>query len=180
MTNIDCLFLGKEACKSAAAFYGSIGYIKESCRGQKSCYKAAQLGGNITSIKSSCKGEYSCYKAASAPDNEEKGGFINGIDNACLTDSSCYYAAYNGAEIGSGIKNCVCDSCAGVLDDVSLPDECGEQASSGSGKSSKSAKSANTAAETALESEGQVEWEDTLAGALEDFSMKVKVDEPRN
>lgn len=128
------------------------------------------MPGNITSIKSSCKGEYSCYKAA-------YGGFINGIDNACLTDSSCYYAAYNGAEITSGIKNCVCDSCAGVLDDVSLPDECGEQASSSSGKS-KSAKSTKMSSEAAIEIEGQVDWEDTLAGALEDFSMKVKVDEP--
>ena len=166
--------VGKEACNNAAAFDGSIGYIKESCHGLKSCYRAAQFGGNITSIKASCKGEYSCYKAgASAPDDEEKGGFINGIDNACLTDSSCFYAAYNGAEITSGIKNCVCDSCAGVLDNASLPDECGEKGSSG--KSSKSAKSV-----TAFEIEGQVEWEDTLAGALEDFSMKVKVDEPKN
>ena len=170
------LHLGKQACFNAA-YYGSIGYIQESCKGEKSCYKAAygdgyKMPGNITSIKSSCKGEYSCYKGAS------EGGFINGIDNACLTDSSCYYAAYNGAEITSGIKNCVCDSCAGVLDAASLPDECGEKGSSG--KSSKSAKSANTAAETALELEGQVEWEDTLAGALEDFSMKVKVDEPKN
>ena len=165
--------VGKEACANVA-YYGSIGYIKESCHGQKSCYYAAQYGGNITSIKSSCKGEYSCYKGAS------EGGFINGIDNACLTDSSCYYAAYNGAEIDSGIKNCVCDSCAGVLDAASLPDECGEKGSSGK---SKSAKSAKTSSEPAIEIEGHVDWEATLAGALEDFSMKVKVkvdDEPKN
>ena len=170
--------VGKEACTLAASG-GIIGYIKESCRGQKSCYKAAQLGGNITSIKSSCKGEYSCYKAAYGA-SEGEGGFINGIDNACLTDSSCYYAAYNGAEIDSGIKNCVCDSCAGVLDAASLPDECGEKGSSGK---SKSAKSAKTSSEPAIEIEGHVDWEATLAGALEDFSMKVKVkvdDEPKN
>ena len=35
--------------------------------------------------------------------------------------------------------------------------------------------------EPAIEIEGHVDWEATLAGALEDFSMKVKVlDEPKN
>ena len=34
------------------------------------------------------------------------------VYQACLTDSSCFYAANDGASIYSGIKNCVCDTCA--------------------------------------------------------------------
>ena len=62
-----------------------------------------------------------CFKAATYD------GFIDGISKACLTDSSCFYAARDDASIGSGIKNCECDTCAGALDDASLPDECGDK-----------------------------------------------------
>ena len=56
---------------------------------------------------------------------------INGISKACLTPASCFGVAYSDAldttRISSGIRNCVCDTCAGALDDESLPDECGDK-----------------------------------------------------
>ena len=131
------MITGTSACKDAASGYeivgGYIGSIKDSCKGEDSCYEAAKYGGNITFIDKACLAEYACYKAA------YYGGSINGagISKACLTPSSCYGVAFSealesngitpGPEISSGITNCVCDTCAGALDDESLPDECGDK-----------------------------------------------------
>ena len=109
--------------KGDGAFIGS---IKDSCKGRDSCYEAALANGSINGINKACLGEEACYRAAF------DGGSINGagISKACLTPASCYGVAYSlalDAVISSGITNCVCDTCAGALDDESLPDECGDK-----------------------------------------------------
>ena len=120
---------GEEACYGVA-YYGDINFINKSCFGDYACYYAAYNGGSINGINKACLGDYACYRAA------YNGGSINGagISKACLTPSSCYGVAYlfsyaleSEPEISSGITNCVCDTCAGVLDDASLPDECGDK-----------------------------------------------------
>jgi len=108
------------ACEAAGADDGAITSIKWSCKGEDSCFLAASDGGYINGINKACLGDSSCFEAA-------KYGYINGINKACLTDSSCFYAARDGGSIDSGIKNCVCDTCAGAPDDASLPDECGDK-----------------------------------------------------
>ena len=127
---ICCLITGPSACKDAASGYeivgGYIGSIKDSCKGEDSCYEAAKYGGYIAFIDKACLAEDACYYAA------KEFGSINGagISKACLTPASCYGVAYSlalDAVISSGITNCVCDTCAGALDDESLPDECGDK-----------------------------------------------------
>ena len=125
------MITGRTACDSAASgsppgqdVGGFIGSIKDSCKGEDSCYEAAKYGGFIAFIDKACLGEEACYQAA------KYFGSINGISKACLTSSSCYGVAYSralDAVISSGITNCVCDTCAGALDDESLPDECGDK-----------------------------------------------------
>ena len=124
---------GRRACKYAAYDGGSITFIDKSCLAEYACTYAARYGGYINGINKACLADYACYRAT------ESGGSINGtgISKACLTPSSCYGVAFSealesngitpGPEISSGITNCVCDTCAGALDDESLPDECGDK-----------------------------------------------------
>ena len=145
---ICCLITGSEACYYAAKEFGFIGSIKDSCKGRDSCYRAAydgritfidkscladdacyyaaNDGGYINGINKACLADYACYRAT------ESGGSINGtgISKACLTPSSCFEVAYSDvleSVISSGITNCVCDTCAGALNDAILPDECGDK-----------------------------------------------------
>ena len=147
---------GRDTCYGVADNGGNVGSIQDSCKGEEACYFAAQDGGYITFIDKSCLAEYACYYAAADEgfiNGINKaclaeyacyyaayyGGSINGagISKACLTPSSCYGVAFSealesngitpGPEISSGITNCVCDTCAGALDDESLPDECGDK-----------------------------------------------------
>ena len=107
--------------KGDGAFIGS---IKDSCKGRDSCYEAAYDSGYIAFIDKACLAEDACYLAAA------RFGYINGISKACLTPASCFGVAYSeelDPVISSGITNCVCDTCAGALDDESLPDECGDK-----------------------------------------------------